>query len=238
MSCPFADHVCLGLNHVYKDTTGFKYDIVLSRPIPRDNDNIVYERFRLMMFESNAGPYTYMTGIKYTRPGKPTAYIRNYLSPSEFCEAFNAFKRVFKQKTGIPWDKRLDGITVTSLEAAAGKDTSEETIAIDKIPFIYSPPARDLPRGDMPHNWKDPIEEAKKKEEAKRLASEMKIRAKNAKRAEAELKKLKALEEDAERMAKQIEEMERWSGSDDDSIGVSLETDDEDDSDDSSMETD
>lgn len=66
----------------------------------------------------------------------------------------------------------------------------------------------------------------------------MKIRAKNAKRAEAELKKLKALEEDAERMAKQIEEMERWSGSDDDSIGVSLETDDEDDSDDSSMETD
>lgn len=208
-----------GLNHMYKDDTGFEYNIVLSRPIQREDGKKLFERFRLMMFESNAAPYTYMVGIKYNRPGKATSYVRDFLSPAEFFKAFGHWKKFFKTKTGISWDKRLNGIVVESLEHPDGQDRLEATgtdatIATDKIPFIYIPPPRDQPRGQMPITWRDPEVEAERKAAEKKRQIEEKRRIADAKRQEEEMERLKVYQKELETIARMMKEDQPYTGSD------------------------
>ncbi|OBT93997.1 hypothetical protein VE01_07121 [Pseudogymnoascus verrucosus] len=127
-----------GLHHVYLDTTGFKYLVVLSRLTKVDQKTRV-EKYTLLLFESNASPYTYTVGIKFNRPGHATTYIKEYMVPSTFDVAFRQFRKFFKIKTGIEWDCRLDG-------PGAGEDA-----------FVYVPPGRGEPRGVMPKDWKEPV---------------------------------------------------------------------------------
>ncbi|KFY48240.1 hypothetical protein V495_01499, partial [Pseudogymnoascus sp. VKM F-4514 (FW-929)] len=107
-----------GLHHHYVDTTGFKYNIVLTRLTTLDSKTRVekytlltrVEKYTLLLFESNAAPYTYTVGIRFNRPGFATTYIKEYMIPSTFDVSFKQFKKFFKLKTGIEWDCRLDGV--------------------------------------------------------------------------------------------------------------------------------
>jgi hypothetical protein len=58
--------------------------------------------------------------------------------PKEFHNAFADFKRLFKKKTGIEWDHRLDRL----------KTTAEA--------FKYTPPEGGKPQGVMPMGWVPP----------------------------------------------------------------------------------
>ncbi|OBT80678.1 hypothetical protein VF21_00380 [Pseudogymnoascus sp. 05NY08] len=127
-----------GLHHVYVDTTGFKYLVVLSRLTKVDQKTRV-EKYTLLLFESNALPSTYTVGAKFNRPGFATTYIKEYMVPSTFDVAFRQFRKFFKIKTGIEWDCRFDGVR-----------EGEEA-------FVYMPPARGEPRGVMPKDWREPV---------------------------------------------------------------------------------
>ncbi|KFY87678.1 hypothetical protein V500_06837 [Pseudogymnoascus sp. VKM F-4518 (FW-2643)] len=126
-----------GLHHVYVDTTGFKYHVVVSRLTKVDSKTRV-EKYTLLLFESNAAPYTYMVGAKYNRPGAATTYIKEYMIPSTFDVSFKQFHKFFKLKTGIEWDCRLDKLK-------SGEDS-----------FVYMPPPKDTPRGVLPMGWMEP----------------------------------------------------------------------------------
>lgn len=79
-----------------------------------------------------------MVGAKYNRPGAATTFIKEYMIPSTFDVSFKQFRKLFKLKTGIEWDCRLDGLK-------AGEDA-----------FVYVPPSKDQPRGVMPMGWAEP----------------------------------------------------------------------------------
>ena len=184
----------------------------------------MYEKFTMLLFESNATPHTYMTGIRYNRPGKPTSFIFDYLIPSEFARAFKNWKAFFRLKSGIPWDKRLDGLVVESLEAATGKGLKgEETLADEKAPFIYTPPSRELPRGAMPANWVDPVEEKLRREkerEAERRRREMEVRER---RLREEEEKLRVFKMEAERLEREMRENAPDSQSEGEPVGLEFE---------------
>ncbi|KFY09946.1 hypothetical protein V491_07879, partial [Pseudogymnoascus sp. VKM F-3775] len=72
-----------GLDHHYVDTTGFKYQVVLTRILKSDSKTQV-EKYTLLLFESNAAPFTYTVGARYNRPGAATTYIKEYMVPSTF----------------------------------------------------------------------------------------------------------------------------------------------------------
>ncbi|ELR10209.1 hypothetical protein VC83_02993 [Pseudogymnoascus destructans] len=126
-----------GLHHVYVDTTAFKYLVVLSCLTKIDSKTRV-EKYTLLLFESNASPYTYTVGAKFNRPGAATTYIKEYMVPSTFDVAFRQFRKFFRIKAGIDWDCRLDGVR-------GGEEA-----------FVYVPPVRGEPRGVMPKDWKEP----------------------------------------------------------------------------------
>ncbi len=159
-----------GFHHVYKDSAGFEYKVALKRNI-ESLKPLCFEKYTVILFESNAIPYSYMVGVRFNRPGMATKYLGHLLVPSMFDKAFKSFKAFFRSKTGIPWDKRLDNIKLESLENAVGeRGEGEETIAADKRPFIYIPPNADSPRGEMPDGWEDPVEKALRREKEKAQA--------------------------------------------------------------------
>jgi len=93
--------------------------------------------------------------------------------PAAFDVVFGNFKNFFKKKTGIDWDKRLDGLKPGDGEKArsaedgnikkevTGGGKAEED---DRQMFVYIPPPKGKPRGVMPLGWRDP-EEIKAEEE-------------------------------------------------------------------------
>jgi hypothetical protein len=76
-----------------------------------------------------------MVGAKYQKGGEKARFHREMCFPKEFYNAFVDFKRLFKKKTGIEWDQRLDGL-----------HTTEEA-------FKYTPPDGGKPQGVMPAGW-------------------------------------------------------------------------------------
>lgn len=74
---------------------------------------------QLQLYESNAEPHIYATYIKYSRVGRSAADL---LAPpgSSFEFAMTAFKRFFKIKTGMEWEKK-DGWQATGAEEGRGR---------------------------------------------------------------------------------------------------------------------
>jgi hypothetical protein len=79
-----------------------------------------------------------MVGAKYQKGGEKAKLHREMCFPKEFHNAFVDFKKLFKKKTGIEWDQRLDGL-----------HTAEEA-------FKYTPPDGGKPRGVLPAGWTSP----------------------------------------------------------------------------------
>ena len=125
----------------------------------------IFEKYTLMLFESNAMPLTYQFGIYFNRPGRRTATIMEYLKSENFATQFKNFRDFFQEKTGLKWDQRRDNLTPPNIiEKATNKGLSKEHAKYegeDKRPFIYKAPDRDQPRGVMPRGWIDPVQDRK-----------------------------------------------------------------------------
>ena len=147
--------------HIYRDSTGFNYDITLARADLTSNKNeryylkvspfrpfptpvfpsfsphgarafIVRPRLqRLQLYETHTAPNLYATYVKYSSPGRSATHV---LCPtgSSFEMALGNFKAFFKIKSRKTWEQRLANVQV------------------EEDAFIYTPPAADQPRGTMP----------------------------------------------------------------------------------------
>ena len=138
-----------------------------------------FEKYTLMIFESNAMPLTYQFGIHFNKPGQKRITIMEYLKDEDFATQFKNFTNFFHRKTGIQWDKRLDNLTPPkTIEKVTKKGLSKEDSEAeteDKRPFIYEAPGSDQPRGVMLRGWMDPVQALLEKEERNkqvRLAKE------------------------------------------------------------------
>lgn len=166
-----------------------------------------FEKYTLVLFESNAVPLTYQFGIHFNKPGQKTATIMEYLKDEDFATHFKNFRNFFQKKTGIEWDKRLDNLAPPkTIEKATKKGLSKEggeSEAEDKRPFIYKAPERDQPRGAMPRGWSDLVQALWEKEERDKEVRLAKEAARMAKKSENEERALRErLERD--RMVKEL----------------------------------
>ncbi|PQE33960.1 brct domain-containing protein [Rutstroemia sp. NJR-2017a WRK4] len=94
------------LHHVYTDPTGFEYKVVLNRITL--NGKHTRQKYTVYLFESHAKPCTYMAAAKLSIPHMKNSYWKTECYPKIFAEAFVDFKIIFKQKTGVEWDDRLE----------------------------------------------------------------------------------------------------------------------------------
>ena len=147
--------------HIYRDSTGFSYDITLARADLTSNKNeryylkvspfrhfptpvfpsftppgarafIVRPRLqRLQLYETHTAPNLYATYVKYSSPGKSATHV---LCPtgSTFEMALSNFQAFFKIKTRKAWDQRL------------------ASVQVDEDAFVYTPPPVGLPKGSVP----------------------------------------------------------------------------------------
>ena len=79
-----------------------------------------------------------MVGAKYQKARQPAVLHREMCFPREFSKAFADFRRLFKKKTSIDWDQRLDNLK-----------TAGDV-------FKYTPPDMGKPQGVMPMGWTPP----------------------------------------------------------------------------------
>ncbi|ELQ41869.1 hypothetical protein OOU_Y34scaffold00247g3 [Pyricularia oryzae Y34] len=88
------------LNHVYTDSTSFKYEITLE-----GKDSSCYT---LYLFESNATPRLYHFVAKFIKKKRsPPNYHRPSATQGLFPREFDLLKAFFRSKTGVEWEDRL-----------------------------------------------------------------------------------------------------------------------------------
>ncbi|RFU34659.1 hypothetical protein B7463_g1732, partial [Scytalidium lignicola] len=130
------------LHDIYTDSTGFKYEVKLHR---YENEvKAHHEKYTLYLFQSRAAPHTYMTGAKFNKGYTPTVFYRDIMCrPKTLQDALQDFKKLFKNKTGVPWEQRL--------EKREGRKETE---------FVFEVPKLGRPVGElpveyiMPEEWK------------------------------------------------------------------------------------
>ncbi|KAJ1335381.1 RNA polymerase II subunit A C-terminal domain phosphatase [Microdochium nivale] len=120
------------LNHVYMDSTCFSYDIVMTRMDAETN--MVGEKWRLRLWESNGSPYLYLCTATFNKRGGKTSVIRpsKMETPGPLDRELAAWKKFFKIKTGIAWSDRVSRIEENRGEAGN---------------FQYEPPVGGKPLG-------------------------------------------------------------------------------------------
>ena len=123
------------LYHIYVDSTGFEYDVTLTRIDLANNRN---ERYHLRLYESHTQPHTYCTHIRLSKPSQlPKTQLLVPLA-SSFSTAFRSFCNAFRKRTLLLWDERLErGL------AMVRKLPGQE-------PYVYLPPPAGDPRGVLP----------------------------------------------------------------------------------------
>jgi hypothetical protein len=148
-------------HHLYRDITGFVYDIKLLRLDLAKNTN---ERFMMRLYESNTTPHTYAVHVRFMSSLK-----KRVLSPSvkalsvlpdegvvvaavgsAWEGAFGEFRRVFKHLSGLEWEERLDGVKAgrmrTDMQELGGLFVEGQ---VEKY-FKYTRPKEGEPRGLLP----------------------------------------------------------------------------------------
>ncbi|KAI1384622.1 uncharacterized protein F4822DRAFT_433163 [Hypoxylon trugodes] len=98
------DFVNTTTNHIYRDSTYFSYEVLLTR---QGEEHV--ERYVLYLFESNAKPHLYHFAAKFykkPRDSHPGIY-RPSQTAKRFSREFAEFKEFFRQKTGLHWDDRI-----------------------------------------------------------------------------------------------------------------------------------
>lgn len=125
----FAEH-----HHVYKDTTGFSYEVTLTKV---DTTRNVNERITLTVFESNAQPHTYATNLYFAGTArKPQNNILAAIG-TNFSTAFRLFRKAFRERSGVDWDDR---IKAHNERVKARNQPEESAVEFETRPFQYVPP--------------------------------------------------------------------------------------------------
>jgi hypothetical protein len=99
-----------GTHRIYMDGTGFEYEITLTKI---DHETNQSHKFIIRLWESKALPPLYAAVGTYNKHGQRNGVV--FLSNGPACwfwDAFEAFRAIFKRRTGKDWDKRLDGTVV------------------------------------------------------------------------------------------------------------------------------
>ncbi|KAI9866162.1 MAG: hypothetical protein M1813_001723 [Trichoglossum hirsutum] len=134
----FALEMGSNTHHIYKDHTGFEYNVCLARVVDiHSNKN---DFFHLKIYESNAIPHLYASIARYRRPGAQGVEV---LSPigSFYDQAFLTFRKSFERRTGRSWEDRLDAVA----------EHGEKEVVEGK--YFYRPPlGRKKPKGVLPDN--------------------------------------------------------------------------------------
>ncbi|KAF2452971.1 hypothetical protein BDY21DRAFT_375163 [Lineolata rhizophorae] len=159
-----------GNHHIYRDPTGFDYDIVLYRIDIARNVN---ERFKIRIFESNHRPPSYSLTTTHlplppTPPSPPTI---DHPINTPFEPVFATFQSIFLAKTGVAWEERLTAYRARLNCRAAGQpwrpghfgDSAARAMGefktsnagcggddSDAEPWLYGPPTGNKPKGLMP----------------------------------------------------------------------------------------
>jgi hypothetical protein len=150
----------IACHHVYVDKTGFKYNIVLHRIISPPKGKKLEESFTIYVspdsstviiqvtdgtskiFESNPMPPTYVVAKKHKRADLSAVLYHDKDVGKGFQKAFEEFRSIFEDKTGIKWDQRLDKLKQ------------------DKQQYVYMPPTDGKPVGVLPFGWKKPNQDS------------------------------------------------------------------------------
>ncbi|KAI0013997.1 hypothetical protein F4779DRAFT_201410 [Xylariaceae sp. FL0662B] len=94
------------LNHIYRDSTYFPYQIKLTRNDEESGN--VGEKYMLYLFESNSKPHLYIAAAKFWRkPHDRPSTWRSGETGKTFDATLALFKDFFYRKTGLRWDERV-----------------------------------------------------------------------------------------------------------------------------------
>ncbi|KAK5112070.1 hypothetical protein LTR85_011651 [Meristemomyces frigidus] len=161
-------------HHIYMDSTGFKYEVLITKVDTKHNRNERHA-LTLQIYESNSHPHTYALNLHFAGTGLlPSNNVIAAIGCS-FHTAFHAFKKCFRDKTKIHWDDRI----AFAVERAKrekrqrgspdgtrrGRAVSEASLleeglrAMDEVefakrPFVYHPPLYG-PRGLLPEKQRE-----------------------------------------------------------------------------------
>ncbi|KXT18993.1 hypothetical protein AC579_8772 [Pseudocercospora musae] len=137
-------------HHIYQDSTGFYYDITLTKVDTKHNTN---ERYSLVIFESNIVPTTYALCASFsgTRLQQTNHTIVAIGSP--WPTVYRAFTQAFFEKTGVEWTDRIKAATERQqterkgrvrgyvAEKMGGPQPAKRVEDFDKTKFQYTPPS-------------------------------------------------------------------------------------------------
>ncbi|KAF7193107.1 hypothetical protein HII31_05541 [Pseudocercospora fuligena] len=145
-------------HHIYQDSTGFYYDITLTKVDTKHNTN---ERYSLVLqiFESNNVPNTYALCASFsgTRLQQTNHTIVAIGSP--WPTVYRAFTQAFFEKTGVKWSDRVKAATERQQIERQGRmrgyaagqlgglQPAKRVEDFNKTKFQYTPPAYG-PRGE------------------------------------------------------------------------------------------
>ncbi|KAF2721914.1 hypothetical protein K431DRAFT_312109 [Polychaeton citri CBS 116435] len=102
--------------HIYQDSTGFKYEVALTKVLAQQNRN---ERIILTIYESNSLPHTYAMNTLRAGTGKTPETNTVVAVGSTYELAFLCFRKIFSDFIGIEWDDRIEiGLARTKRERA------------------------------------------------------------------------------------------------------------------------
>lgn len=103
--------------------------------------------FQLQIYESNTEPYSYAFNCSFA--GTKTLSCNDIIAAigSNFTTTLRAFKKVFKEKTGVNWDDRIQ--EYNNREANARMNVGDVEPAFEQMPFEYCPPKYG-PVGELP----------------------------------------------------------------------------------------
>lgn len=105
---------------------------------------------QLQIFESNTEPHTYAFNTKFTNSS--TSHLeKNMIAAigSDYAVAFRAFKKVFKEHTGVEWNDRFKAAEEREKNQGSRRPKSERQVEFKNMPFLYHPPTYG-PKGDLP----------------------------------------------------------------------------------------
>ncbi|KXT00685.1 hypothetical protein AC578_8258 [Pseudocercospora eumusae] len=139
-------------HHIYQDSTGFYYDITLTKVDTKYNTN---ERYSLVLqiFESNNVPNTYALCASFsgTRLQQTNHTIVAIGSP--WPTVYRAFTQAFFEKTGVKWNDRVKAAVERqqierkgrmrgyAAENMGGLQPAKRVEDLDRTKFQYTPPA-------------------------------------------------------------------------------------------------
>ncbi|GAB7365582.1 hypothetical protein MBLNU230_g6653t1 [Neophaeotheca triangularis] len=124
-------------HHIYRDSTGFAYEVLLTKVDIKKNRNERHNlTLTLQIYESNAFPHTYAVNAHFAATKQLATHNVPCAVGSTFLAAFRVFQKLFKEKTGVDWEVRHifseRKKEVEAMGRAKGDDRPRGTLEVHK----------------------------------------------------------------------------------------------------------